>query len=357
MTTIDAVSVVSVERMAPADWDAHTVAPPGGHVLQSAAWAEHRSGQGWPARFVTFSDGARALVLTRRQPPLPGFLAYVPRGPIHGGAGHAAVAERARALADRLRGTGATLLGLDPELDADPAHRARMSSLGFAVSEEIQPSRHRLVLPLPRGVTEEELLRGVSKQTRQRIRGAEREGTRVTEDDAGQHLDAFGAILDAVAERRHFEFAADRGFVAWWRRVLAAGHARFLVAQHDEELLGGLLLYRQGGRYATAFSADRVESRRTYPGTMHLLRWTAIRQALRAGVEAMDLGGVDVVGHREQPREGDPTWGLYQHKASFGAQWVESEAARRLVFRPLVYGAGLAMGSVRRRVLAIVPGR
>jgi hypothetical protein len=32
----------------------------------------------------------------------------------------------------------------------------------------------------------------------------------------------------------------------------------------------------------------------------------------------MDLGGVDVAGARTEPQEGDPLYGLYQHKQSFG---------------------------------------
>ena len=66
---------------APDGWDERAVEPLGGHVLQGTAWAAHRESLGWSPQFVTFDDDRVALVLTRRQPPLPGFVAYAPARP------------------------------------------------------------------------------------------------------------------------------------------------------------------------------------------------------------------------------------------------------------------------------------
>jgi hypothetical protein len=41
----------------------------------------------------------------------------------------------------------------------------------------------------------------------------------------------------------------------------------------------------------------------------------------------MDLGGVDVEGTRGEPHEGDELYGLYQHKRSFGGEWLELTGA------------------------------
>jgi lipid II:glycine glycyltransferase (peptidoglycan interpeptide bridge formation enzyme) len=54
----------------------------------------------------------------------------------------------------------------------------------------------------------------------------------------------------------------------------------------------------------------------------------------------MDLGGVDVAGARHEPKEGEPMFGLYQHKRSFGAEWVELPGAHERVIRPWRYAAG-----------------
>jgi hypothetical protein len=85
---------------------------------------------------------------------------------------------------------------------------------------------------------------------------------------------------------------------------------------------------------------------------MHLVRWIAIRDAFREGASAIELGGVDLPGHREIPQPGDPTYGLYEHKRGFGAVWVEREPPRRIVLRPTA--DRLAQG--RRRLVEAVRG-
>ena len=276
--------------------------PLGGHVLQGTAWAAHRESLGWSPQFVTFDDDRVALVLTHRQPPLPGFVAYAPRGPIAAGDPPDAVAARAVALAGWAREAGGTILAVDPELDEDPGYAAALAAAGFAEAEEIQPSRHRLVLGFEPGDDEAAVHARFGKSTRQRIRAAETAGTTVVEDAVGMHLEALGELMGATAERKQFTFSAEQGFVRWWRRVLGTPYGHFYVALHDGRLVGGLIAYRQGGHVATAFSADRAELRKELPGTMHLLRWHVIREALAAGYPSIDLGGVDVRGAGTSPR-------------------------------------------------------
>jgi lipid II:glycine glycyltransferase (peptidoglycan interpeptide bridge formation enzyme) len=347
-TAVERIAVVG--STAPTGWDERTVDVPGGHVLQGEAWAAHRASLGWSPHFVTFESGRAALVLAHRQPPLPGFTAYAPRGPVSAGDPVHLVAARAAALAGWVREEGGTILAIDPELDADPAFEAALAAAGFAPTEEIQPSRHRLVLRFEPGDDEEAVLARISKATRQRIRAAESGGTVIVEDPEGAHLDAFGELIGAVADRKHFTFSPEQGFVRWWRRVLGTPAGRFWVALHGDRLLGGLVAYRQGGHLATAFSADRAELRRELPGTMHLLRWHVIRESLAARYPSIDLGGVDVRGARHKPAKGDPAYGLWEHKASFGAEWVESAPAHETVLRPWIYRAGLTAGRVRRLV-------
>jgi lipid II:glycine glycyltransferase (peptidoglycan interpeptide bridge formation enzyme) len=342
--------IATVSSTAPDGWDERAVEPPGGHVLQGTAWAAHRASLGWSPQFVTFDDDRVALVLTHPQPPLPGFVAYAPRGPIGAGDPPDAVAARAVALARWARDAGGTILAVDPELDADARYESALARRGFAETEEIQPSRHRLVLRFEPGDDEAAVHARFGKSTRQRIRAAGSAGTTVVEDTAGEHLEALGELLGATAERKHFTFSMEQGFVRWWRRVLETPYGRFRVALHDGRLVGGLIAYRQGGHLATAFSADRAELRKELPGTMHLLRWHVIREALDAGYPSIDLGGVDVRGARHKPEKGEATYGLWEHKASFGAEWVESAPAHEIVLRPWTYRAGLAAGRLRRAI-------
>ena len=326
--------VVGADPSASADWDELVVSPPGGHVLQSRAWAEHRAGQGWKPHFVAFDDDRRALVLTRRQPPLPGLAAYAPRGPISAGDAPDALAERVLALADWVRADGARVLTIDPELDASPEYDRALAAGGFRERDEIQASRHRMIVSLDEA-TEDSLLSAMSKSARQRIRASEAAGTVVEEDPAGDELPTLARMLGDAAETKHFNMGNVAPLIAWWRRALGAGLASFWVARNGGEAAGALLAYRHGGHLATAYSADDRARRNDLPGTMHLLRWKFLRTALAEGAPFADLGGVDVPGARRIPTEGEPTWGLYEHKRSLGGVWTESAAAHEIVLRPL----------------------
>ena len=371
---------VPVRELGPEElggWDAAAVDAPGGHVLQSRAWAEHRVAGGWSARYLAAGE-VRALVLGRPWPIVGGGSAYVPRGPVAAGtpwvAGDekgqravAAVGEGLVTIAAHLENDGVDVLAADPEVTADDAaYRRALDAAGFHGIPEIQPSRHRMALALPPDGDEAGVMDGIAKATRQRIRRAERDGVvvlrwdaahvdpegfvRATEDgDAA--LDRFYGLLRATGDRRGFGFAGPAEFTTWWRRALAAGHLVYLEAREgaaDGDVLGGLVLYRHGVRLSTAHSADRAERRRDHPGAMHLLRWRAIQLALAEGRTEMDLGGVDVAGARRVPKEGEPTYGLYEHKRSFGAEWVALAGAQERVARAWRYAAGRAVAKLTK---------
>jgi lipid II:glycine glycyltransferase (peptidoglycan interpeptide bridge formation enzyme) len=330
------VRVASVSATAPDGWDRDTVAAPGGNVLQGTCWAAHRRAQGARPMFVTFTDGRAALVIARRQRGLGGLSAACRKGPIHAGDPPEAIASRAAALATMLREKRATDLFLDPEIDQSSAYETAMEGAGFGVTDEAQPSIHVMRLALPAGCTETELFPTLGKTTRQRIHAAEKAGIRVRIDEKGDRLGDFAALLGERGRDLGFHLGAEFGSMAFTGLLISAGQARLYVAEHEDELVGGLVVHLQGGTFSTAHSADRVDLRHTYPGTMHLVRWTIIRDALGAGAPWIDLGGVDLPGHRQLPAATDPTYGLYEHKRGFGAAWAAREPARRIVLRPWV---------------------
>ncbi len=341
-----------------ADWDARTVAAPGGHVYQSRAWAEHRRTSGWRPHHLVFDDGFGVLVLTREWPWIGGGSAYIPRGPVPAGDEPERTVERLVGVTEHLAKSGIDVVASDAEIAADTGYSERLRAIGFHPIEEIQPSRHRISLPLV-GVDDETALEAIAKSTRQRIRKAEKDGivvvrhdVRLPPDGAGEGfvapveatdvaLDRFYDLLLETGERRQFSFGPRESFVGWWRAAHLAGHLVYLEARApDDAPLAGLVLYRHGARLSTVHSGDHADSRRDHPGALHLLRWRAIQLAIREESLEMDLGGADVAGARREPREGEPTWGLYQHKLSFGGRWVELAGAHEHVIRPNRYRAG-----------------
>ncbi|MEO8571146.1 MAG: GNAT family N-acetyltransferase [Chloroflexota bacterium] len=341
-------------------WDAVAVEAAGGHVYQSRAWADHRRASGWRPRFLVADDGGRVLALTRLWPVIGGGSAYLPRGPVAMGADGAALAVRLVSFGAALAAEGMDVVAADPEVPAaEPAFRTAIEAAGYHAIEEIQPSRHRISLPLASDADEDGVFEVISKSTRQRIRGAEKGGVTVVRHDArADHpgdgfvapdepaavaLDRFYDLLLETGERRRFTFGPRAPFVAWWRAALAAGHLVYLEARAGDAAgypLAGLVLYRHGGRFSTVHSGDHDASRTSHPGALHLLRWRAIQLAIREGCLEMDLGGVDVAASRSEPVEGDPLYGLYQHKSSFGGRWLALTGAHERVYDLRGYRAG-----------------
>ncbi|MEP6637988.1 MAG: GNAT family N-acetyltransferase [Chloroflexota bacterium] len=363
------------------DWDAQAVDAPGGHVYQSRAWAEHRRASGWRPRFLIADDGGRALSLVRPWPLVGGASAYVPRGPVAMGADPGTLAARQIAIGEALAADGIDVVAADPEiLAAEPAFRAAIEAAGFHPIEEIQPSRHRVSLPLGPEADEIAVFEAIAKSTRQRIRGAETAGVAIIRHDAqsgegpasgaaradgpeegftapvepaSAALDRFYDLLLETGERRHFSFGPRASFVAWWSVALAAGHLVYLEARAGDatgEPLAGLILYRHGGRLSTVHSGDHSAARTTHPGALHLLRWRAIQLAIRERSSEMDLGGVDTAGARDEPTEGDDLYGLYQHKQSFGGRWLELTGAHERVYDARGYGLGRLAGRAARLI-------
>jgi lipid II:glycine glycyltransferase (peptidoglycan interpeptide bridge formation enzyme) len=353
-------------------WDDLTVRVPGGHVLQSRAWAEHRATRGWQPRYLAGEDGSAVLALTRPWPLISGASAYLPRGPVPSGGLDDAIA-RLDGVTRWLGEQGVDVVASDAEVVAD-GYRQRLGTIGYQPIEEIQPSRHRLTVRLDEQADEDKLLENASKSTRQRIRQAERGGLTVVRYDAAppsplpgvspsiadlefadpsdepvMAFERFHDLASQTADRRHFVLGSRASFLDWTTRAYASGFVVLLEAVDDAaRSIAGLMLYRHGGRLSTALSGDREDARKEHPGAFHLLRWRAIQAAVREGATEMDLGGVDVAGARHEPREGEPMFGLYQHKRGFGAEWLELPGAHERVLRPWRYAAGRIAARLRR---------
>ena len=336
------------------DWDARAVDPPGGHVYQSRAWAEVQARSGWRTRFLRFDDGFPVLVLQRRWPWIGGWSAYVSRGPVPTEAPDR-TAQRQIAVGEWLGRHAVDVVAADPEVPAAASYAGLIRAAGYRPIEELQPSRHRMRLSLE-GVDEAAAFSGLTKQTRQRVRKADGAGLEIVRHDArgpsgaadddraadGDRaaLDAFYDLLRITGQRRGFTFGSRDDFVGWWSAAQAAGHLVHLEARADGRAIAGLVLYRHGGRLSTVHSADLESTRATHPGVLHLLRWRAIQIAIAEHSSELDFGGADVPGARRPPRDGEPLHGLYEHKRSFGAEWVELAGAHELVIRRARYVGG-----------------
>jgi lipid II:glycine glycyltransferase (peptidoglycan interpeptide bridge formation enzyme) len=357
-------------------WDVTAVASPSGHVYQSRTWAEYRAAHGWQAWHLAFDDGFRLLVLGRPRSVAGGGSAYASRGPIPEPNPEIG-AQRAAAAAEVLAGEGMDELIVDGETPAESGLGRLLARAGFEPTEELQSSRHRMDVQLgPDDLPnsdEKTIFASFGTQTRNLIRQADRHGLRVLRVDAGGGraeeevaatldeefdpvdlgdeatvtgmLRTFYGMLDATAKGRGFALASEDRFLDWSRRGIAAGSTIYLQAEHPTDgPVAGATFYRHGHRLTYSIAGDRAELRRKYPGAARLLVWRGIQIALDERRTRVDLGGVDTEAFRVKPDKGDPTYGAYQLRESFGARWVDLTGAHRRTMRPMRNLAGRFLG-------------
>ena len=142
---------------------------------------------GWRPRFLVADDGGRraradpAVAAASAAAARTSRAARSPTGRRRRSAGRAPGGRRRTCWRPR----AIDVVAADAEVPAaDDAFRGAIEAAGFHPIEEIQPSRHRISLPLDRRRRGRPSSRAISKSTRQRIRRAESAGVVVVRHDA-----------------------------------------------------------------------------------------------------------------------------------------------------------------------------
>ena len=329
---------------APDGWDRVAAQGPGGHVMQSSAWARIREEQGWTAEFLR-PAGAHALILWR---PLPGGLrfGYCPRGPI---ASTAQLPEALRALAAHAKATrGALVLKVDPERTALDAADA-LRGAGFTRGPDIQPVVATLLLSLAK--TDEELLAGMDKDTRWSIRQPEKRGVSIYQGTTDEDLAAFGDLYSVTGKRAGFITRTASYYRTVWRTLIEAGLATLWLADLDDRPVAGSMAWHCGDREVYMYGATNDAGRKVYAA--YGLLWRAISEARLRGATTFDFGGIPA----DPEDASDPMHGPYLFKKGFGGTVTRWVGAHDSVPRPLRYRAFLLAEPLYTRALQLAGRR
>ena len=300
----------------------------GGHVLQSAAWAEVRERQGWHAEFVRIGDPLPVALVLWRALPAGRRIGYAPRGPIVADA--AQLPGALGALAALARGRGAIFVKADPELEPALA-AAPLQQAGFRRGQDIQPVLATLELDLRPG--KDALLGALDKDTRWSVRQAEKRGVTVRDAVGEADLRALYDLYAATGRRAGFITRAPDYYGQTWGTLVAAGHARVRLAERDGRAVAGALTWRCGDREVYQSAASNEEGRASHAA--YALLWRCIIEARRTGARRFDFGGIPV----DVSRKDDPMHGPYVFKKGFGGRPRRFVGAHDAVGDALAYRA------------------
>ena len=343
---------VRVEREPPPAWDEHTVDQPNGHVYQSLEWAAHRAASGWLPRYIVEPGGPGVLALLRPWPQIGGFSAYVPRGPISTGSPDDDAA-RLVEVAALLEAEGVDVVAADGEVPATPDYADALAA------GRLPPDRGDPAVAPPDVAAARGRRRGVGVRRASRSRpgsGSARPSRAASSSSATTRgwggagwgrasaapqeptpvaLDRFYDLLLETGERRHFSFGPRSSFVGWWTAAQRAGHLVLPRGAGTRRLPA-----RRAPPVPPRPAADDRPQRRPRGGPA---RPSRARSTCSAGGRSSSRSARDATrwtsaastwpGRDANRARATPTFGLYQHKKSFGAEWVELAGAHEKVIR------------------------
>lgn len=281
-------------------------------IMQSLIWAQMKRRQGLiSVHFGIFEDDelvGGALFYASKRLNGNGIL-VAPEGPVLPWNDRVRATEYMRLLTDRVQAyaieTGIMSMRIEPRLA--PPLPALFREFGRAPGDLVP--RETLYLDLQ--ASEKEILAQMKPKGRYNIKQAEKHGVVVTEHTAIEDVVQFYDAVTQASMRDDFALESRSFFEHLAATLCSTRNARILLAKHDGDLLGALLLITYGKR-ATYLYGGVTDTKRNLMGG-YALQWSAIKKSRDAGCHTYDFYGY--VHHRSPEHQ----YGRFsQFKSQFG---------------------------------------
>ncbi len=320
-----------------AEWDALIAGHPAAHPLQTWGWGEVKRATGWGAWRVAVQDGtevrAAAQILTRRVPRLPFAMIYAPRGPIVAPDDAEALAALLAAVNDYGKSVGAIFLKVDPAWPVGTPTDA-LTHAGFAPSDETVQVTETYTIDLTKSA--DAIMAAMRSKTRQYIRKAEREETKILRDTSGEWLDACYQIYMETARRAHFGLHPRSYYDAIFK--LYDPQKQYLYVALRENVPLSFLWLACFGQHAVELYGGVSDAGQEWKSNF-LLKWHAIQEMQTAGYALYDLNG--------RVNEG-----ISQFKEGFGPDHTTWIGPYDLVYKPLLHQGWTRALPLAKKLLA-----
>jgi len=321
------------------EWNDFVAASEHPSVMQSWQWGQLKATTGWKPMMLAVGDGgirAGALLLERALPHLGRCLLYAPRGPVLDWTDRDLFEELLEAIRELARERRAVALKIDPCLSAERTDvtdllRARGFIFTGTDDPDLGGTQPRYVMQTDLTPEPDDLLAQFHSKWRYNIRLAGRKGV-TTREGTRDDLPAFYELLQVTAERDDFRVRTREYFEHMYDLLVPAGLAKLFVAEYEETMIAGAILFRMGDTAVYVYGASANEHRNLMPN--HLLQWTMMCWAREQGCRIYDFRGV--TREVEGEPEGD-LGGLNRFKRGFAAQYLEYVGEWDLVLSPMWY--------------------
>lgn len=259
--------------------------------MQSIEWAQFKRNQGLKHRRLGIFQGEELVagcILYYAAENNPGFL-VAPHGPILPWENE----ELARQCLALIMSTSERLakeeglIGLRIEPLLEPSPPELLTEFGRSPIDLVP--KETLCLDLTGSL--DDILAQMKTKGRYNTRLSQRKGVTVRSGSPSEMIDSFYPILNITARRDHFQVEPAAFFVELAHTLLSNKLAELLIAEHEGEILGGLVQITFGKNSTYLYGGISNNKRNLMSG--YALQWEAIRRAKAAGCTQYDFYGFD----------------------------------------------------------------
>ena len=318
-------------------WNAIIKNLPGVGILQTWEWGAIKSKYGWRPEHYIWQDqsgkiNAAALILIREM-SLPVIskklrMIYIPQGPLLDWSNISLRGKVLNDICEYAHGMDVLSIKIDPEVICGIGEQIDTSDSKFILAQEIvdelekegwlfssQQIQYKNTAWIRLEKSENELLAAMKQKTRYNIRLAGRKGVCIREGG----IDDLGRLYQMYLEtsiRDGFIIRPKEYYINVWSKFIKAKMAVPLIAEVDEDVVAGLLLYYFGNRSWYLYGMSTGKHREKMPN--YLLQWEAIKLSKKFGSKIYDLWGAP-----DNFDNQDRMWGVYRFKQGLGCEVVQ----------------------------------
>ena len=317
------------------EWDTFIRQQPNGHALQLSAYADLKCAYGWEAERFGLIDGdalvGGAQVLFRPLPLNTGRMAYVAMGP------YCSTPEQWDLLWKSIKHKAA-FLKWEAGIRPPTMEQLPYNQWGFKASPQtIQPPSTILI-----DITsnDDAIMARMNQGTRRKIRKSLKNDIDYREGDRAD-LERFAELMQTTGERNAFGVHEANYYRLAYDLFVEKGDGVLLVAEHENDLLAGILVVAVGDTAWYLYGASSNVKRNLMAS--YGIQWHAIQWSKARGHKVYDLWGIpdeDQATLEAQFKErSDGLWGVYGFKRGWGGDVVRSEGTWDKIYNPFIYKA------------------
>jgi len=318
-------------------WNAIIKDLPGVGILQTWEWGAIKSKYGWRPEHYIWQDQsgkikAAALILIR-EISLPVIskklrMIYIPQGPLLDWSNTSLRGKVLDDIREFSQGMNVLSIKVDPEVIYGIGEKIDAADSKFLLAQEIvdelkkegwlfspQQIQFKNTAWIRLEKSENELLSAMKQKTRYNIRLAGRKGVCVREGGISDLDKLYHMYLD-TSIRDSFIIRPKEYYLDVWSKFIKAEMAVPLIAEVEEEVVAGLLLFHFGNRSWYLYGMSTDKHREKMPN--YLLQWEAIKLSKKFNSRIYDLWGAP-----DNFDNQDRMWGVYRFKQGLGCEVVK----------------------------------